>query len=252
MTALARNAHAFRVEQLTVPYQGAKPFPIECLSLDLREGEITCILGKSGCGKTTLLKALGGFVQSAKDGGVLFRGRYINGPTSDIVMIFQDNNLFPWLTVRQNVAFGLKFRPSPPEGRGFAVDRMLENVGLAEAARVYPHQLSGGMRQRAAIARALVADPKVLLLDEPFSALDIGLRRRMHVLMRALWERSHKTMVMVTHSIEEAILIGHRVIVLGGRPARVLFDADTSAPEMKDRYSADFLDLQKLLEALID
>ncbi|EOH6072825.1 ABC transporter ATP-binding protein [Burkholderia cenocepacia] len=252
MTALARNTNAFRVEQLTVPYHGARPFPIEDLSLQLHEGEITCVLGKSGCGKTTLLKALGGFVQSARDGGVLFGSRYLDGPTPDIVMIFQENNLFPWLNVRQNVAFGLKFRPSPQVDKASAVDRMLENVGLADAARAYPHQLSGGMRQRVAIARALVADPQVLLLDEPFSALDIGLRRRMQVLMRALWERSHKTMVMVTHSVEEAILIGHRVIVLGGRPARVLFDIDTSAPEMKDRYTPAFLALQKQLESLID
>jgi ABC-type nitrate/sulfonate/bicarbonate transport system ATPase subunit len=248
----AQDGNAFRVERLSVDYGGSRPFPIEDLSLDVRVGEVTCVLGKSGCGKTTLLKALGGFVHAEPSGGVLFDGRYLSGPTPEIVMIFQENNLFPWLTVRQNIGFGLKFRPAPPAGKDLAISQMLDTVGLSDAAHAYPHQLSGGMRQRAAIARALVAEPQVLLLDEPFSALDIGLRRRMHVLMHDVWDRTGKTMVMVTHNIEEAILVGHRVIVLGDRPARVLFDADTRAPEMKDRYAPAFLDLQKRLERYID
>ncbi|HYS68277.1 MAG TPA: ABC transporter ATP-binding protein [Paraburkholderia sp.] len=251
MLTHTQSGHAFRVEHLGVDY-GGRPSPIEDLSLDLRAGEITCVLGKSGCGKTTLLKALGGFVQPEPSGGVLFRGHYLSGPTPDIVMIFQENNLFPWLTVRQNIGFALKFRPSPSVGKDTAIRLMLDTVGLADAAHVYPHQLSGGMRQRAAIARALITEPQVLLLDEPFSALDIGLRRRMHVLMRDLWQRTGKTMVMVTHNIEEAIQVGHRVIVLGGRPARVLFDVDTRAPGMSDRYEPAFLELQKRLESYID
>src|SRR5258706_6904488 len=247
-----RDENAFQVEQLTVDYGGPCPFPIQDLNLDLRAREITCVLGKSGCGKTTLLKALGGFVSGEPSGGVLFGGRYLSGPTPEIVMIFQENNPFPWLTVRQNIGFGLRFRPVPAVGKAAAIDRMLDTVGLAEASHAYPHELSGGMRQRAAIARALITDPQVLLLDEPFSALDIGLRRRMHKLMHSLWEQTGKTMVMVTHNIEEAILVGHRVIVLGGRPARVLFDVDTRAPGMKDRYARAFLDLQKQLETCID
>ncbi|CAB3807349.1 ABC transporter ATP-binding protein [Paraburkholderia fynbosensis] len=242
---------AFRVEHLSVDY-GGRPSPIKDLSLDLRAGEVTCVLGKSGCGKTTLLKALGGFVQAEPSGGVLFRGHYLRGPTPEIVMIFQENNLFPWLTVSQNIGFALKFRPPPGAGKKAAIRQMLDTVGLADAAHAYPHQLSGGMRQRAAIARALITEPQVLLLDEPFSALDVGLRRRMHVLMHDLWQRTGKTMVMVTHNIEEAILVGHRVIVLGARPARVLFDADTRAPDMRDRYAPAFLDLQKQLESYID
>ncbi|PLZ00626.1 nitrate ABC transporter ATP-binding protein [Burkholderia sp. WAC0059] len=243
---------AFQVERLTVAVGTERPYPIDDLSLDVRAGEITCVLGRSGCGKTTLLKALGGFAQVEASGGVLFGGRYLAAPTPEIVMIFQENNLFPWLTVRQNVGFGLRFRRASSAGGADAVDRMLEMVGLSDAARAYPHELSGGMRQRTAIARALIVEPQVLLLDEPFSALDIGLRRRMQMLMRDLWTRTGKTMVMVTHSIEEAILVGHRVIVLGERPARVLLDADTRAPEMKDRYAPAFLDLQRQLETLID
>lgn len=240
---------AFRVERLTVDF-GAAHGPLQDFSLALRKGEITCLLGPSGCGKTTLLKSLGGFVVGRDTGGVLFEGRYLNGPTPDIVMIFQENNLFPWLTVRGNVEFGLKFK-GRSSGKAKVVDEMLFTVGLAEAATKYPHELSGGMRQRTAIARALVSGPRVLLLDEPFSALDISLRRRMHALMLDLWEKTETTMVMVTHSIEEAIQVGHRVLVLGGRPAEVLIDADTSEGTMKDRYSPEFLALQQRIETVI-
>ncbi|MBI5334274.1 MAG: ABC transporter ATP-binding protein [Burkholderiales bacterium] len=242
-------AEAFRVEKLTVDY-GGNHGPLQDFSLSIRQGEVTCLLGRSGCGKTTLLKSLGGFVVGRDTGGVLFEGRYLNGPTPDIVMIFQENNLFPWLTVRGNVEFGLKFKPRS-QRRGDVVDEMLRIVGLSDAASRYPHELSGGMRQRTAIARALVSDPHVLLLDEPFSALDISLRRRMHALVLELWEKTSMTMVMVTHSIEEALQVGHRVVVLGNRPAKVLIDANTRAPAMKDRYSPEFLALQQRIESVI-
>lgn len=252
MTVLKKTdpVDAFRVERLTVDFGAGEGGPLRDFSLDIRQGEITCLLGPSGCGKTTLLKSLGGFVIGRDTGGVLFENRYLNGPTPEIVMIFQENNLFPWLTVRGNVEFGLKFKP-PSGQRSEKIDAMLEIVGLVEAASRYPNQLSGGMRQRTAIARALVTDPHVLLLDEPFSALDISLRRRMHTLMHDLWEKTGKTMVMVTHNIEEALQIGHRVIVMGGRPARVLIDADTRADAFKDRYSPESLALQQQIESVI-
>jgi ABC-type nitrate/sulfonate/bicarbonate transport system ATPase subunit len=242
---------AFQIERLTVDY-GNGSSPLQDLDLDIRAGEITCILGGSGCGKTTLLKTLGGFLVGRDTGGVLFEGRYLTSPTSKVVMIFQENNLFPWLSVRDNVAFGLRFRHGSRAEHAEAVSRMLELVGLEGAAKRYPHELSGGMRQRVAIARALVSEPQVLLLDEPFSALDIALRRRMHALMHTLWERTRKTMVMVTHSVEEAIQVGHRVIVLGGPPARVLIDRNCNSAAMKDRYSTEFLLLQREIEAVID
>lgn len=249
MLMKAKPIEAFRIERLTVDF-GVDIGPLQDFSLSIRQGEITCLLGQSGCGKTTLLKSLGGFVVGHDTGGVLFEGRYLNGPTHEIVMIFQENNLFPWLTVRGNVEFGLKFKDMPGP-RKEAVNTILHTVGLTEAAGRYPHQLSGGMRQRTAIARALVSGPEVLLLDEPFSALDVSLRRRMHALMLDLWQKTGKTMVMVTHNIEEAIHVGHRVIVMGDKPARVLIDVDTRADAMKDRYSPEFLALQQQIESVI-
>lgn len=244
------TAAIFKVEQLTVAYN-AQSSPLQGLTFVIRPGEITCVLGQSGCGKTTLLKALGGFIVGEGSGGVLFGNRYLQGPTPEIVMIFQENNLFPWMSVRGNIAFGLKFKDIDKAERKVAVDSMLEVVGLTVAADRFPHELSGGMRQRTAIGRALISNPQVLLLDEPFSALDISLRRRMHALMHDLWASTRKSMVMVTHNVEEAITVGHRVIVLGGSPAQVLIDRDTSASVMKDRYSNESLDLQRTVEAVI-
>ena len=246
---------AFQVDNLTVSFtdrDGRAVTPFEDFNLKIASGEITCLLGASGRGKTTLLKALGGFVIGRDTGGVLFKKSYLTEPTPEIVMIFQENNLFPWLNVRQNVGFGLRYQAGTTKDNEARVAEMLETVGLADAAAQYPHQLSGGMRQRTAIARALVTGPKVLLLDEPFSALDITLRRRMHTLLRDMWSRTKTTMVMVTHNVEEAIIVGDRVIVLGERPAKVLLDQNSAGDDFKDRYHQDFLALQREIETLID
>ena len=254
MTATAAQtqvpAPLFRAENLTIAYPGSDQPTIDRFSLDIRAGQIVSFLGRSGCGKTTLLKALAGLVVGENSGGVLFKGRYLDGPNPESVMIFQENNLFPWLSVAGNVGFGLRFKGGRGERRQRVAD-MLATVDLSDAARQYPHQLSGGMRQRAAIARALVVDPTVLLLDEPFSALDVGLRRRMHELMHRLWERTRKSMLMVTHNVEEAIFVSHRVVVLGNQPAEVLLDVATDDAQYKDRYSQPFLELQQRIETLI-
>ncbi|MFT6907457.1 MAG: ABC-type nitrate/sulfonate/bicarbonate transport system ATPase subunit [Oleiphilaceae bacterium] len=243
--------HIFQTENLTVRFSGDDRIsPIQRLNLAINESEITCILGASGCGKTTLLKTLGGFIVGEPVGGVLFKGHYLNGPISDIVMIFQENNLYPWLTVRANVRFGVKFKKNLQD-KEKRISHFLDIVGLTDAASRFPHQLSGGMKQRVAIARALVSDPSVVLLDEPFSALDVSLRRRMQDLMLQLWRDTSKTMIMVTHNIEEAIRVGHRVIVLGDVPAKVLIDTKTANEAYDDRYSPEFLELQKQIETII-
>jgi ABC-type nitrate/sulfonate/bicarbonate transport system ATPase subunit len=241
----------FKVDRLTVAFAGAHATPISDFSLEIARGEITCLLGPSGCGKTTLLRALGGFVPGTAGGGVLFQGQWLEAPTPEIVMIFQENNLYPWLSVKANVGFGLPYAQGSRTEKKARLDAMLRHVGLEKAAGHYPHELSGGMRQRVAIARALVTDPKVVLLDEPFSALDVGLRRRMHTLLGDIWRATRTTFVMVTHNVEEALMVGHRVIVLGGRPMSVRLD-QTLGSGPRDRYAADFQALERQIEALIE
>jgi ABC-type nitrate/sulfonate/bicarbonate transport system ATPase subunit len=244
----------FKVDHLSIDFAGSDPTaasPIQNLSLDIGRGEITCLLGPSGCGKTTLLLALGGFVRGRENGGVLFQGRWIDAPSRDIVMIFQENNLYPWLNVRSNIAFGLRYCPGSLREKSERLEHILREVDLTEAGARYPHELSGGMRQRVAIARALVTEPRVLLLDEPFSALDVSLRRRMHALLRQIWAATRTSFVMVTHNVEEAIMVGHRVVVLGGRPMSVVLD-ERIDESIKARYAPEFLQLQKRIEDLIE
>lgn len=221
------------------------------IQLNIYPGEFICLLGPSGCGKTTLLKLFGGFLMPST-GGVLFKGQELVGSTPQIGMIFQEPNLFSWLTVEQNVAFGPRMAGRPTAQIRIEIEQILRTVGLYDARTLYPHQLSGGMRQRVAIARALATQPSALLLDEPFSALDVVLRRRMQAFIREIWEQKRTTMIMVTHSIEEALLCAQRIIVLGGHPSRVLQDMDVRASTLKDRYSPEFVAAQRRLEELID
>jgi ABC-type nitrate/sulfonate/bicarbonate transport system ATPase subunit len=234
---------------LTVGYGDVAGAPAAISGIDLKiaAGDSVCIIGPSGCGKTTLLKAFGGFLPTLR-GGVLYRGRELLQPSRDLVMIFQEHNLYPWLTVEGNIGFGPRRLGVPKTERLRRVDELLRIVGLEAARRRYPHQLSGGMRQRVAIARALATQPAALLLDEPFTALDITLRRRMQQFLRDLWLRTRTTMLMVTHDIEEAILVGQRIVRMGGSPAGIVETIDTSSPALKDRFSADFRRLQAELE----
>jgi ABC-type nitrate/sulfonate/bicarbonate transport system ATPase subunit len=182
----------------------------------------------------------------------LFKGKELAASTPQIGMIFQEPNLFSWLTVEQNVAFGPRMAGRPKAEVRSDIEQLLRIVGLYDARAYYPHQLSGGMRQRATIARALAMQPNALLLDEPFSALDVGLRRRMHAFIRGIWEQKQTTLIMVTHSIDEALFCSQRIIVLGDQPSRVIEDIDVSARVLKDRFSPEFVATQRRLEELID
>jgi ABC-type nitrate/sulfonate/bicarbonate transport system ATPase subunit len=243
------RATLLEATDLTVAYgeDAGAPAAIAGINLQIAAGDSLCIIGPSGCGKTTLLKAFGGFLPAVR-GGVLYRGRELRQPSRDLVMIFQEHNLYPWLTVEGNIGFGPRRLGVPRAERRRRVDDLLGIVGLESARRRYPHQLSGGMRQRVAIARALATQPAALLLDEPFTALDITLRRRMQQFLRDLWLRTRTTMLMVTHDIEEAILVGQRVVRMGGAPAGIVETIDTSSPALKDRFSDDFRRLQGQLE----
>jgi NitT/TauT family transport system ATP-binding protein len=200
--------------------KGQEVLAIENISLEVRKNEFCSILGHSGCGKTTLLNLIAGF-EIPTAGRIECAGRLVTGPGADRSMVFQDYALFPWLTVYDNIAFGLKIKGVSAQEIEKVVGRYAALVGLSHFISHYPHQLSGGMRQRVSIARALVVDPTVLLMDEPFAALDAQNRAMMQAEMIRILNEESKTVVLVTHSIEEAINLSDVIVVMTRRPGRV-------------------------------
>ena len=193
---------------------------LEDLSIDMADREFSVIVGPSGCGKSTLLLLLAGLL-APTSGQMRLDGRLIEAPGAERGMVFQTYTLFPWLTVQRNVEFGSRLRNRPARVRSKIAHRFIAEVGLAGFEDAYPKQLSGGMRQRVALARALANDPEVLLMDEPFGALDSQTRWVMQQLLLRIWEHTHKTVLFVTHDIDEAILLGDRVYVMTARPGRI-------------------------------
>jgi NitT/TauT family transport system ATP-binding protein len=195
---------------------------VDRVSLAISDNEFICVVGPSGCGKTTLMNLLAGFVRPSA-GQVLLDGRPIEGPGRDRGVIFQEYGVFPWLSVEDNIRFGLRLRASrvPAAEQDAILRRYLDLMGLADFARAYPKTLSGGMRQRLAIARAYAAQPRFLLMDEPFGALDAQTRSRMQSLLLEVLEREGKTVMMITHSVDEAVFLASRIVVVTARPARV-------------------------------
>jgi NitT/TauT family transport system ATP-binding protein len=199
---------------------GAPTRALEPIDLSVGDNDFVTILGPSGCGKSTLLRLVAG-LDTATSGRVTLDGRTIERPGPDRGMVFQSYTLFPWLTVAENIAFGLREKGMPAVMRAGIVQQWLDRVGLTGFAHHYPKQLSGGMQQRTAIARALANDPTILLLDEPFGALDNQTRALMQELLLGIWEREQKTVLFVTHDIEEAIFLASRVVVMTARPGRI-------------------------------
>jgi len=221
------------------------------INLSLQRGDFVTILGQSGGGKSTLLKLMGGFL-APSTGSVYFHGQPLKGITPKIGMVFQEHSLYPWMTVEQNIGFGFEVRGEPPRSYRNRVQDLIEQVNLYDARKRYPHQLSGGMKQRVAIARSLVVKPDVLLLDEPFSALDVQLRRQLQAFLLAIWREKLTPMLLVTHNVEEAILLGQRLIVVGDRPGQIIEEVSTAASEFRDRYHPNFLKLQRHLESVLE
>ena len=210
--------------------RGAAPVrALEPTTLAVAANDFITILGPSGCGKSTLLRIVAG-LDRPSSGRVLLNGREVRGPGADRGMVFQSYTLFPWLTVAENVAFGLREKGVGAAERGRIVESYLDKVGLSGFARYYPKQLSGGMQQRTAIARALANDPAILLLDEPFGALDNQTRALMQELLLGIWESERKTVLFVTHDIEEAIFLASRVVVMTARPGRIKADLSVDLP----------------------
>lgn len=203
-----------RLESVTFAYPESTKNVLEDLDLAVEDGEFLCVIGHSGCGKSTLLRLAAG-LDAPLRGSVTVDGKQVTGPSVDRAVVFQQYSLFPWLTVRDNVAFGV--RKTGRFTKGEAAERarfFLEKSGLAQAADQFPYQLSGGMRQRTAIARALAMDAPYLLLDEPFGALDTKIRRELQQLLQQLWSESGKTVLFVTHDLEEAMIMASRIVFL--------------------------------------
>jgi len=199
----------------------------------VREGEFVTVIGPSGCGKSTFLHIMGGFIK-AESGSIRVSGREVNGPGPDRGMMFQEFALFPWKTVAGNVAWGLEAQGVPREKIQTTVWTYLQITGLGEFSNHYPAELSGGMKQRVALARVLAIDPEVLLMDEPFGALDSQTREVMQEELIRLWEQTGKTIVFVTHDIEEAVFLGDRVVVLTARPGRIREEVKIDLPRPRD------------------
>jgi ABC-type nitrate/sulfonate/bicarbonate transport system ATPase subunit len=202
---------------------GAPTVALQATDLAVAENDFITILGPSGCGKSTLLRIVAG-LDTQTAGDVLLDGRRISGPGADRGMVFQSYTLFPWLNVLQNVCFGLRERGLPLTDQLAKARAFIHQVGLQGFEQHYPKQLSGGMQQRVAIARALANDPRILLMDEPFGALDHQTRELMQELLLGIWEQQRKTVLFVTHDIDEAVFMGNRVVVMSARPGRIKLD----------------------------
>ena len=204
------------------------------IELEIGDREIVSIVGPSGCGKTTLLRCIDGLVPLT-EGEIRVDGKKVVGPPQGVAVVFQHFGLFPWKTVHENVAYGLRLARAPKERIAEAVPRHIELVGLKGFEKAYPYQLSGGMQQRTGLARALAIDPHVLLMDEPFAAIDAQTREILQFELLGIWESRPMSMVFVTHSIDEAVLMGDRVVVLRGRPSSVHQVIETGLPRPRTR-----------------
>ena len=219
-------------------------------TLRIGKGEFVCLIGPSGCGKSTLLRMIAGF-EAPSAGALLMWGKPVSGPGPDRGMVFQDYGLFPWLTVSQNIAFGPVARGRPRAEAAATARRFVEMVGLQRFADAYPHQLSGGMKQRVAIARVLANDAEVVLMDEPFGALDAMTRERLQEELLQIWARSKLSIIFVTHAIEEAILLADRVVVMSPGPGRIIADERIALPRPRDPTGVEFNALRRHLSGLL-
>jgi NitT/TauT family transport system ATP-binding protein len=250
--SVQRRGAAIEISALRKEYGTDRLVALDDISLSVKPGEFVCIVGPSGCGKSTLLRILAG-LDAQSDGTIAVEA---GGFAVENAMVFQESGLFPWMDVETNVGFGLMTRGVPPGEIAARVDGALKLVGLTKFRHHYPHQLSGGMRQRGAIARAFVTDPAMLLMDEPFAALDAQNRAILQAELTRIWEETGKTVIYVTHSIEEALLLGDRCVLMTAQPGRLKRIIDIPFPRPRDvitlgaspEFGALKLDIWRVLE----
>jgi NitT/TauT family transport system ATP-binding protein len=228
----------------TFPKEEGEMVAIEDFSLNVPNGEFVCILGPSGCGKTTVLRIIAG-LETLTSGTIKLDGRAVEGTGPDRGMVFQEFALFPWRTVRKNVEFGLEIKKVPPAERKEIGQKYIDLVGLNGFEDYLPRKLSGGMKQRVGIARALANDPEILLMDEPFGALDAQTRNQMQKELLRIWSETKKTVVFVTHSVDEAVFLADRVVVLTARPSHIKEIFTVEQPRPRDRANPEFIAFRK-------
>lgn len=225
-------------------------YALKDINLTINEGEFVSVIGPSGCGKSTLLMIAAGLYEKS-EGDIIVSGKSVTRPGMDRGVVFQDFALFPWLTVEGNIRFALKQKGIPEVERGNIVERYIDLVQLKGFEKVFPFRLSGGMKQRVAVARALAYEPEVLLMDEPFGQLDAPTRGTLQKLLEEIWMRTGSTIMFVTHSIREALLLSDRVIVLSSRPGIVVDDLRVDLPRPRDHWSPKFIEMQKRLAEML-
>ncbi|REK75069.1 ABC transporter ATP-binding protein [Paenibacillus paeoniae] len=250
---LHEHAPILSVDGVTVafksPGQAADRHVLNRLKLSVEAGQFICLLGPSGCGKTTLLNCVAGF--QPYEGHIYFNGAKIEKPGKERGVVFQEYALFPWFTVEQNVEFGLRVNGVPAAERKEQARHYIRMVGLAGFEKHYPGKLSGGMKQRAGLARVLANEPSMLLMDEPFAALDEQTREKLQTELLGIWEKQRKTCLFVTHSIQEAVYLADRVIVLQPNPAHIALDLRIDLPRLRNRHDEKLLQYQaRISEAL--
>lgn len=224
---------------------------LDHVSFDVKDKEFVCILGASGCGKTTLLRLIAG-LDTARNGSIILEGEKITGTSPKVGFVFQEYSLFPWRTVIDNIAFGLEMKGVSKEDRYMVAERYLNLINLAQFRDSYPSELSGGMRQRVAVARALTLDPVLLLMDEPFGALDAQTRNMLQKELLQIWEKTKKMIVFITHSVDEAVYLADRIIVMTPRPGRICKIFDVSLARPRDRTSVEFAQVRREVLDLIN
>ncbi|MDR3122286.1 MAG: ABC transporter ATP-binding protein [Treponema sp.] len=254
LTARVANSKIF-AENITKIYKTKKQETVAMrdINIEILRNEFVSIVGPSGCGKSTLLRMLAG-LENPTQGIVRLNDKILRGPGPDLGMVFQGYTLFPWMTVEKNIAFGLKIKKLPKDRIRKIVDRYLNIIGLTLFRSYYPKQLSGGMKQRVAIARALANSPEVLLMDEPFSALDPQTKASMQLLLRQIWQIEKPTVIFVTHDIEEAVFLSHRVYIMSSRPGTIKQDELITLPyertlDLKD--TPEFITIRRKIEGIL-
>ncbi|WP_421909343.1 ABC transporter ATP-binding protein [Methanolacinia petrolearia] len=231
--------------------ESASVTALDNIDLHIEDKEFVCLVGPSGCGKTTLLRIIAG-LDFPTSGCVTVDGKTVEGPGPERGMVFQEYSLFPWLRIADNIGFGLTRKGVSKAEKQQTVDKYLDLVNLESFGRAYPHELSGGMRQRVAIARALANDPEVLLMDEPFGALDAQTRNMMQRELLDIWTKTKKTIVFVTHSVDEAVFLADRIVVLSPRPGRIREIIDVDLPRIRDRTDQKFANLRRHVLSLME